>query len=98
MEPMGLDLFSEMRLAGVASDAEAKALVGDFEPLLVTDERANLVTMVEDELLLALPAAPRHGEGDGCALPPRYRADPARTRPLPFADLARLRGRVMRGE
>jgi len=90
LEPMELEVSSGVRLVGVRSDDDAKALDRRFEPLLLTDKGVSVVRLVEDELLLALPAAPTHAAGSGCELARRYRA-PDGARPTPFADLTPLK-------
>jgi len=91
LAPMDLKLAADVRLVGVRSDDEAKGLNGDFEPFLLTDEGESLATLVENELLLVLSAAPTHGRGGDCELPARYRPPAAGTRRQPFAELARLK-------
>jgi len=51
---------AETRLVVVGGPDEAERLPGDVDPLLVEGERFALHSLIEDELLLALPAAPRH--------------------------------------
>jgi len=89
LAPMDLKLTADVRLVGVRNDDEAKGLSGDFDPLLLTDQGESLATLVENELLLALSAAPTHPRGGDCRLPARYRASAAGTGRRPFAELAR---------
>ena len=49
----------DFKLAVVSSLQEAKQL-DDCEPLLLESETISLATVVEDEILLALPDYPRH--------------------------------------
>ena len=53
---------STIKLGIVASMAEADRLPEDCEPLMVGDKKIPLKDIVEDELLLALPAFPKHSE------------------------------------
>ena len=98
LESVTLEVEAEPRLAWVKSDAEMEALSPEYDPLLSTDGRVAVAGLVEDELLLALPLAPRHADGAcGKTRKPTTRSAPAveeENRKNPFADLAKLkRGR-----
>lgn len=73
---------------------EATALAEDDrseEDVLVLDPRFDLIGLVEDELLMALPLVPRHSQ---CPEPLPTPVDPAEApaeRPHPFAVLAKLK-------
>lgn len=80
----------------VESEAVADAEDDDAdEDLLVTSRHFDLITLVEDELLMALPLVPMH---DVCPAPvPMQAVDPdfdaaAEAKPHPFAGLAALKG------
>jgi uncharacterized protein len=66
------------------------------EDVLVVSREFDLRALIEDELLMSLPVAPRHEE---CPEPVRLSAvdegfeDAQAERPNPFAALARLQGR-----
>lgn len=85
----------ESRLAVVAGPDEAERLPDDVDPLLVSEGRLELRSLIEDELILAVPAAPTHRPAD-CAvsLPKVSRAGPAEDHSAseeavhPFAALA----------
>lgn len=95
--PVDIDLYLTM----VRTDSEAGALADPFDTLLVND---GLVPdeVVEDEVLAALPLAPRHAEGQRCEAPAgwdakglsvsgeRVAGEPTRR---PLAGLAALLGR-----
>ena len=51
---------AESRLVVVSGPDEAERLPDELDPLLVEDERIVLRSLVEDELILAIPAAPMH--------------------------------------
>ena len=55
MQPMSYTLQTQLNLALIKDDAQADALADEFEPLLLEAEEMNLPTVIEDELLLALP-------------------------------------------
>lgn len=90
LEPMTLALDAPVALAVVESDAQAGQLPEAYEPLEVPPGAAvALATLVEDELLLALPAYVRHPEGQCQAA--GLRSPPGREPRRPFAALERLR-------
>lgn len=55
---------SETSLVVVSGPDEAERLPADVDPLLVDGGRLALSSLIEDELLLALPSAPRHRPED----------------------------------
>ncbi|NWN81435.1 MAG: DUF177 domain-containing protein [Halomonas sp.] len=67
LQPMAQDVESEFLLGMVTSDALAAELPSTHEPVLVEDEQLNLLTVVEDELILSLPQVVYHDEAD-CAV------------------------------
>ena len=58
---------AESRLVVVAGPDEAERLPDDVDPLLVSEGRLELRSLIEDELILAIPAAPSHSPAD-CAV------------------------------
>lgn len=80
----------------VADESQAAALDAELEDdVLALPRWLNLVDLVEDELLMALPLVPRHAV---CPQPLPLPADPlAETpepEPHPFAALAAIRGQI----
>jgi len=67
LRSMAWPVESTATLAVVSGPDEAERLPQDLDPLLVEDERIALRTLVEDELILALPTAPLHSVDD-CAV------------------------------
>ena len=63
LEPMPVEIESEVRLGIVRRESEAVALPPEYEPLQVDGERISLLAVIEDELILALPSAPLHPPG-----------------------------------
>jgi uncharacterized protein len=51
-----------VNLVVVKSIEQAERLSGEYEPLMLEDEKIPLHELVEDELLLVLPDFPRHEE------------------------------------
>jgi uncharacterized protein len=68
LEPMGIDVERQVRLALVRGDAEAAALDATYDPLLVGDQPVSLSGLLEDELILAMPNFCRHPRGE-CEMP-----------------------------
>lgn len=65
MQPMKFDVEAHVSLAIVHNDSQAKNLPDRYEPLLlrkddVSTDKVSLTELVEDELLLALPAIAMH--------------------------------------
>jgi len=98
-----LRVDAEVNLALAAGIDEANALPDGYDPLLVEDRLMRPSELIEDELILAIPAIPRHPD-DECEPPtvasPTVRADesvapnPERgPSQHPFASLAALRAR-----
>ncbi|MEC9481950.1 MAG: YceD family protein [Halomonas sp.] len=62
LEPMPVTVESRFVLGIVSNDAMAANLPGDYEPVLVENEQLNLLSVVEDELILSLPQVIYHDE------------------------------------
>lgn len=66
MQPVQLNLFFEQAYRFVATEEEAEAIdLESEEDVLAYAEAFNLLELVEDELLLAIPAIPRHDDCGG---------------------------------
>ncbi|HRD64723.1 MAG TPA: YceD family protein [Candidatus Competibacter sp.] len=91
--PLQLPLDVTVSLGLIRVEAEADRLPGEYEPLLVPESGIAVASLVEDELLLALPQIPRHEnlrecEANGYAAPGT--TTPEAERRQPFAVLASL--------
>lgn len=96
-----LPVDAAIRLALVQGIDEAGALPDHLEPLLLEERLMRSSELIEDELILAIPAVPRHPEG--LCEPPALSSPAAHpgteTKPdlsprvHPFAALAALKGR-----
>jgi uncharacterized protein len=87
---MALPISSQSRVALVAAEGEVDAVPPELEVALAPEGRMRLADLVEEELLLALPGAPRHAEGqcpDDTGAARDEIDEPARR---PFADLGRM--------
>ncbi len=68
MEAMVFPLRQTVRLGMVTGEAgKADLLPGHYEPLIIEEDSLNLVELVEDEILLALPIVPMHDQ-KACAI------------------------------
>lgn len=104
LQPMRLPIRSDFALAIVFSD-EAAAHVGkNYEPWLVDgdQDRADIISPLEDELLLGVPVNVMHPEAE-CNAPNHYTASPAEdeqsevngeAKQSPFAVLADLKDKL----
>lgn len=79
-----LDL--KFSLGIVSSEAEIERLPEGYEPLLVTGEPLQTVEVIEDEVLLAVPAIPLH---QGCET--GYVNQPMPEKDNPFSVLEKLK-------
>ncbi len=95
LEAMTVPIDVEMDLGIVGSDDEANRLPERYDPLVAGAEPVLVAELVEDEILLALPAVPRH-EGKVCAaaIPEQVgEGDTAEVAANPFAILAQLKAK-----
>ena len=96
MGPMRLPVHAEFQVAVVKSEAEAECLPDDYDALLLEGDTLQLASVIEDELLLALPVAPIHAP-EACGVNPGDWAAKDMTpetvaeRDNPFAVLAGLK-------
>lgn len=89
---MILPLDVKLRL-GLIRDKDAMNDLPDwYEPLIVSAEPADIADILSDEVLLALPIVPLHGESDECReLVKDYQPPAGDQRENPFAVLAELK-------
>lgn len=66
LEIVAWPLKARFLLALAHNDDEAAALPDEFEPLMWQDGSGSLPELIEDELLLALPAVARHADPADC--------------------------------
>lgn len=78
-----------------ADEATAASIDADSEDdVLVLSRAFNLIELIEDELLLALPLVPRHSTCPQPLVPPED-AEPFEERPNPFAVLGQLKRKTL---
>ncbi|WP_455196742.1 YceD family protein [Kaarinaea lacus] len=70
MESMEVEVSSEVSLAFVRTEKQAQGLPSYYDPLIV-EEETSLSELVEDEIILALPAVPLH-EPEQCTVQEQY--------------------------
>jgi uncharacterized protein len=89
--PLSLPIAGGSRVVLVESEAAVSHVPPELETVLAPDGRMRLADLVEEELLLALPPAPRHPEGQcpGDAPGPRSEESAEPTQ-RPFASLGEL--------
>ncbi len=91
---MLVDVVADVNVGLVKNNEQVANLPGQYEPLLLeSDEPVSLAGLVEDELILSLPIAPRHEMDAVCVSLDDYTADdePQEERKNPFAALAALK-------
>lgn len=82
-----LAVDSVLEIVPAGADLSQDELEDDSRDYLPVEKELDVAELVEDEILLSLPVAPRH---DGCGLPG---ASGAGDRVNPFAALAGLKGK-----
>jgi len=66
LQPFAYDVQIDLNLSPVFDEAAVKKLPSRYDPLELKEDQVALVTVIEDELLLALPLVPKHKDAD-CA-------------------------------
>ncbi|WP_426417816.1 YceD family protein [Aestuariirhabdus sp. LZHN29] len=96
LEAVNLNVEGECHLAVVWNEDGAKSLPKHYEPVVVGEEEMATASLIEEELILALPLIPYHRE-DECKSSKGYStgefADEAKDtgKPNPFSVLANLK-------
>ncbi|WP_456445573.1 YceD family protein [Thiolapillus sp.] len=94
LSDMTLDVDAHTLLALVSGPTEAEQLPKDLDPLLLGEEEyLDIAALIEDELLLAIPASPRHADVN-CSIHVEEKQNPPaeQEQDNPFAVLAKLKG------
>ncbi|TVP52428.1 MAG: hypothetical protein EA349_15535 [Halomonadaceae bacterium] len=103
LEAMSQQLDSDFLVAVVASDDLARELPAEFEPVIVSEQELDLLALLEDELIMALPDFPLHQEQECPATPVledinasanAELADAAQEKENPFSVLADIKGKL----
>ncbi|MCB8889766.1 YceD family protein [Vreelandella malpeensis] len=97
--PLEQDVSSDFLLGMISDEALASELPASHEPVLVENEQLDLLTVIEDELILSLPQVVYHDEAE-CFVSAEQlvsRTEGAEqenaSRPNPFAVLGALKGK-----
>lgn len=99
LQAMPETLRVDRRFRFVRHEDEAERLDEELEDdVLVLPQRLDLIELLEDELILALPLVPRHPGTCPQPLPLEAKPEAAEPAPHPFAALAALRGRSGGGQ
>lgn len=92
LKPVEVEIDEERLFRVTATESQAERLDAENDECdaLVADPRFDVLELVEDEAILALPIAPRH---EDCGLPVEPEAEPPgeASRENPFAALAALK-------
>lgn len=83
-----LSIVSVLELVTDEADLSQDELEDDSRDFLVVQKELDVVALIEDELILALPSAPRH---EDCALPG---GSSCGTKVSPFTALSALKGKA----
>ena len=105
LEPVTTEIEVTLNLAVAYDEEQAEALESRYEPLILDVDQVQLVDILEDDLLLALPMIPYHDisvcEANGYVAPAEEEineAEPVETeedrKENPFAVLAELKGQT----
>ena len=89
LEPYRQVLQRQSRLGVIDDEAEMKLLPEDYDPVLTEKGRLAIQTLVEDELLLAMPQVPRDPELDAVTYSTgsEKNEEQGPSKPNPFAQL-----------
>jgi len=68
LHTMLLDVDREFSLAFIQNEAQAALLDERWDPYLMGEDAVDVSSLIEDELILAIPDVPRHIEIDKCQL------------------------------
>jgi len=94
LEVVSYPLDLKLSLALIASAEQAEDLPEEYEPLVLDSPALSLTTLIEDELLLALPIVAMHPETT-CSINKEVAAENETVeKPHPFATLAQLKGKL----
>ncbi|EXI82094.1 MAG: hypothetical protein AW10_00779 [Candidatus Accumulibacter appositus] len=86
--PYAVQLRSLFEFVANDSELTQEELEDDSRDFLPVEKELDVLALIEDEILLALPTVPRH---DDCVLPGAVRESPNES---PFSVLAGLKGRA----
>lgn len=91
LKPVEVAAEALFNLAVTLNEDQVKRLPRIYDPLLLEEEEVELLTMIEDELILSLPQFPYH---DDCSVQTSFGEDEttqSTDKPNPFSVLAKLK-------
>jgi uncharacterized protein len=88
--PMSLALEIAVALSPVRTDEEAQQLPKEYDPLILTDDTLQLITLVEEEILLSVPIVPKHSVTECPSQSSHIEWEEEKDTGNPFADLKKL--------
>jgi uncharacterized protein len=97
LQPLGWELRIESRLTVLTEEGQAARLSDPFDSVLMDGDGLDLLAIIEDEILAALPMAPVHESGSECAKREKTgkSSDIGAAKTIrPFENLASLMGRT----
>jgi uncharacterized protein len=89
LQPLACPLQLSFCLGIVANEADMDRLPQGYDPLLVTGQPLKTVEVIEDEVLLVIPAVPMHDGEQRCDS--GYRNQPVAEKDNPFSILEKLK-------
>ncbi|MAF83519.1 MAG: YceD family protein [Gammaproteobacteria bacterium] len=95
LEPMAWPVRIETRLSVLDSDEQTELIASPFDSILMNADGLDIATVIEDEILAALPIALVHRDGPGCQSAGGDESNStieAELMQRPFADLANIVG------
>lgn len=90
LQSIEVEVESDVKVTLIANEDEAAQLAKDIEPLVIEGKELSLLDFFEDELILALPLAPRH-ETDECHSKENEAIEEGSETQRPFAMLKNLK-------
>ena len=93
LDSMDCPLKLNLQLGIVHNENQLDQLPEGYEPLQITGEPISVAELIEDEILLALPAIPTHADNQHCETGYRNQTQ-SETRKNPFAVLEQLKSRT----
>lgn len=90
LTPFIWQLNINVRLAHIHAEDQESNVPDGYDPLILDHQDATLVELLEDDVLLALPAFPRHPEGQCQKLLEEKPEPTTQTKTSPFAGLKAL--------
>jgi len=81
-------------LAIISTEDKAEELPEQYDPLVLDSQLLSLTTLIEDEVILALPIVAMHPEAECTEHMAKQTDDEGADKPHPFAALAELKGKL----